>query len=577
MSRRRRGIAQALCLVAMALIAASAMSQDRAQPDDAAAMLAQDTKIYVNHDGSFDVSETTKVNAAAPLSFHRDLVFPGRKLKPSDVFVMGASENDEGVNLKVVPLGDGVRILAERTRRTGPRKFEMNYRVLNVPVADGELDWPVTLASNRLPLRHANLRVTLPEETPSNQIQPQFQLDGTPVWDGEHHVTGTKVFFDWPDGVEPGQALGAVITFPTIVAPRRFDPPKGPAWMFNGPLWLAVLALYYLAAKMIFTGGGGGKPVIVEYEAPPGWSAGAVRLLWHGIWDRECLATGLLGIAAKGGLTLGKQADGTWVATRTGDDHIPALTADERTLRSALFTFGHVVPFSGAKADTTELAELAFRRVLEARCMGEQPSDPAMLLIPGWLISLTGATLLLFGHDSRLALLGEIFVPSVIVLLALAVVMEVIPRAVLRALRAQTYFVVAICVAGLLGGGPAHWLAGTALLAGQLAASWWLPRQSPSDTPLLRKLRGFRWYLDTAEQPGMEACYKPSLHPELQASLLPYAMALDVGVTWNAHFAQALAKAAGQEDFIASLNPDHDHAALDLLAFAQSMARNVGG
>lgn len=576
MDRSRRGIARVLCLVAMAFVTPGAMSQDPAPSDDRAAMLTRDTSIWVNHDGSFDVSEITQVNAAAPSGFHRDLAFPGRKLKPSDVFLIAASENDEVVNLEVVPLGDGVRILAHPTRRTGPRKFEIGYRILYVPVDDGQLDWPLTLASNRLPLRHTSLRVTLPEETPSNQIQAQFQLDGMQVGEGEHRVTGTKVFLDWPGGIAPGQALGAVITFPRIVAARRFDPPRGPAWMFNGPLWLAVLALYYLAAKWLFTGGGEGKPVIVEYEAPPGWSAGAVRLLWHGSWDRECFATGVLGIAAKGGLTLGKQADGTWVATRAGDDHMPALTADERSLRSALFTFGHVVPFSGANADTTGLAELAFRRVLEVRCAREHPIDPAMLLIPGWLIALTGGTMLFFGHDSRFAMLGEIFVPSLIGALVVAIFMGVIPRGVLRAVRAQAYFLAAICAAGLLGGGwREDWLVGAVLLAGQLAASWWLPRQAPSDTPLLRKLRGFRWYLGTAEQPEMEACYKPSLHPELQASLLPYAMALDVEVTWNARFADTLAKSAGQADFTASLDPDHDQAALDLLAFAQSLAQQA--
>lgn len=567
-----------LSLVAMALVTFSALSQDPAPSGDQPAMLARDTHIWVNHDGSFDVSEITQVNAAAPRGFHRDLAFPGRKLKPSDVFLMAASENDKTVNAEAVPLGDGVRIDVHPTRRIGPRKFEIDYRILYGAVDEGRLDWPLTLASNQLPLQHASLRVTLPEETPSNQIHAQFQLDGRDVGEGELRVTANRVFLDWPGGVAPGQTLGAVITFPRLVAARQFDPPKGPAWMFNGPLWLAVLALYYVAAKLLFTGGGEGKPVIVEYKAPPGWSAGAVRLLWHGSWDDRCFATGVLGIAAKGGLKLGKQADGAWVATRTGDDHIPALTADERALRSALFTFGHVAPFSGANADSIGLAELAFRHALEARCASEQPVDPALLLIPGWLIALTGATLLFFGTDNRLALVGEIFVPGLIGALALAIFIGTVPRGVLRAIRAQTFFVTAICAVGLLGGGErADWLAGTALLLGQVAAGWWLPRQPPSDTPLLRKLRGFRWYLGTAEQPEMDARYKPSLHPELQASLLPYAMALDVEVTWNARFAEALAKTGLQADFITRLNPDHDQAALDLLAFVQSMAQQAAG
>jgi hypothetical protein len=580
-------IAQLLCLVAMALVAASAMAQDASQSGAEPAMRTLDTKIWVNHDYSIDVSEATAINEAAPGEFHRDLSFPGRKLEPRDVHMIGAGVNLEGVNATVAPLGDGMRFsvrptgrYAPPTRRPGMQLFGINYRVLYKAVGDdndnGEFEWPLTSAGDRLPLRGASLVVTLPEETPSNQIHAQFQLDGVPVAEGEHQVSGTRVSFRWDGIVAPGQVLSAVVTFPRVEAAPLFAPPKGPAWMFNAALWLVVFALYYLTAKVFFTGGGDGKPVIVEYEPPAGWSAGAARLLWRGSWDGRCLATGVLGIAAKGGLTLARQADGVWVATRTGDEHMPALTADERRLRSALFTFGHTAPFSGTNADSIGLAELAFQRALEERCAREHPLDPALLLIPGWLIALPAATLLFFGIDSRFAMIGEIFVPGVIGALALAILMGRIPLRILRATRAQTFFVAAICAAGLVGGGDrTDWLAGTALLAGQVVAGWWLPRERPRDTPLLRKLRGFRWYLGTAEQQEMDARYKPSLHPELQASLLPYAMALDVEVRWNARFAQALAETAVPMDFVASLNPDHDQAALDLLDFAQSLAQQV--
>ncbi|MGB3460741.1 MAG: hypothetical protein WBA33_02095 [Rhodanobacter lindaniclasticus] len=572
-SLARRRTSRMLCLVAMALVAGSAMAHDASQSGAEPTTMTRDTSIWVNHDYSIEVSETTQVNAATPWEFHRDLVLPGRKLALRDVFLMGAAENGEGVRAEVALLGDGVRITVHPTRRVGKQLFELDYRVLYQAVDDGKLVWPLTSATDRLSLQRASLAVRLPEETPTSQIQAQFQLDGAPVAAGDHRVTGTRVDLAWHDAVAPGQVLGAVLTFPEVAEASTPILPTGPAWMFNGAVWLAVLAAYYLLAKVFFTGGGDGKPVIVEYEPPTGWSAGAVRLLWRGGWDDRCFATGVLGIAAKGGLTLARQTDGTWVATRTGDERAPTLTRDEQRLRSALFTFGPTAKFSEAHADSTGLAELAFRRALENRCAGERPGDPAWLLIPGWLTALTGATLLFFGIDSPFVRLGEIVVPSLVGVLALAMLMDVVPLALLRATRAQVYFVAAIAAIGLLGGGDRlDWLAGTALLAGQVVAGWWLLRQPPRETPLRRKLRGFRWYLGTAEQQEMDARYKPSLHPELQASLLPYAMALDVAVTWNARFAHSLEEAGGQESFIASMNPDHDDAALDLLAFAQAMA-----
>lgn len=574
-SDRSRVIARLLCLVALALVTATAFSQDTSQSGTQPAMLSRDTNITVGDGHAIEVDETTRVNALAPSVFHRDLAFPGRQLQPIDVFFMGASESDQILNAEVVPWMDGVRIGVPAARHSRPREFEIEFRILHGVAAgdDGKLVWPITLASNRLPLQHARLQVTLPEETPSSQIHAHFQLDGVPVDQGQIHVSGTRVTLDWTAGIAPGQALDAVVTFPRVSGPWSFDPPKAPAWMFNGPLWLVVLALYCLIAKRLISGGAG-KPVIVEYEAPPGWSAGAIRLLWHGFWDRGCFAAGVLGIAAKGGLMLAQQADGSWMATRAGDDYMPTLTADERSLRRGLFTFGQTVSFSKESADSTGLAELAYRRAVEARCASERPLDPALLLMPGWFIALAAATLLFFGIDSRWAMIAEIIVVSLVGAFALAIVVGTVRLALLRAIRMQACFVAVIGAVGLLGGGHREdWLVGAVLLAGQVVAGWWLLRQAQADTPVLHKLRGFRWYLDTAEQQEMDARYKPSLHPELQASLLPYAMALDVAVTWNAHFAQALAQTQGQPDFMAGLNPDHDQAALDLLAFAQSMVQ----
>jgi hypothetical protein len=479
----------------------------------------------------------------------------------------------------VTQLGDGVRISVRPTRRTGPREFQLEYRVLYGVTGHfgNTLYWPLAVDSNPLPVQHASLRVTLPEETPPDQVHAQLQLDGADPGDqtGDNPVSGYHVSLAWPQGLEPGHTLAAVITYPEVSDSSVLTlVPRGPAWLFNGPLWLGMLALYYLAAKFFFTGGGDGKPVIAEYAAPVGWSAGAMRLLWHGTWDRKCFATGLLGIAAKGGLNLDKHADGGWVATRTGADLIPALTADENSLRSALFAFGHTAPFSDTNADSIGVAELKYRRVVESRCARERPLDPAFLLVPGWLIALPGAALLFFGADARFAIFAEVLLPTFLAGIAVAILIGLIPKQILRAIRTQAILMALICVAGLLfGAGRANWLAGAALLAGQVAAGWWLPRQPPKATSLLRQLRGFRWYLGTAEQQDMDARFKPSLHPELQASLLPYAMALDVEVAWNARFAGEIGRTGQQVDFVASLNPDHDRAALDLLAFAEAVSK----
>lgn len=577
--RTRRGIARILCLVALALVATTATAQQTGQDDGSPTILARDAKLYVHYDGSVDVSEITRVNAVAPRIFHRDLVFPGRKVKPDDIFVLEASENDATVNAEVTQLGDGVRIsIPQPTRRIGPREFDLEYRLL-YGVRDQQLDWPLTSASNPLPVQQASLRVTLPEETPSDQIHAQFQLDGANLGGAhaDNAVTGTHVSLTWPQGIKPGQALSAVLTFPEVSdSSMASNTPHGPAWLHDGRAWLALLVLYYLVVKFAFTGRRDNQPVIAEYAAPSGWSAAAVRLLWHNGYDHKCFSAGILGIAAKGGLTLDKRADGAWVATRTGADEIPALTLDERALRAALFTFNHTITFTGPDADSLDVAETSFRGILESRCASERPMSLAGLLIPGWIIAVFGAVNMYSAGRNPAYLAAELIGATTVAAIAVAVLTKTVPGGLLRAIKVQGLLAAVVCVgARLARTGTIQWLWIVALLGGQVAAACWLLRQHGKETPLLLKIHGFRWYLATAEQQDMQARYKPSLHPELQASLLPYAMALDVEVEWNAHFART-AKSAEPQDFIAGIDREssaHADAAADLLNFAQSMAR----
>jgi hypothetical protein len=329
--------------------------------------------------------------------------------------------------------------------------------------------------------------------------------------------------------------------------------PHRPAWLHDGRAWLALLALYYLVVKFTFTGRRDNRPVIAEYAAPSGWSAAAVRLLWHNGYDHKCFSAGILGIAAKGGLTL-----------------------DERALRAALFTFNHTITFTGPDADSLDVAETSFRRTLESRCASERPMSLAGLLIPGWTIAVFGAVYMYSVGRNPAYLAAELIGVTTVAAIALAVLAKAVPGGLLRAIKVQGTLAAIVCAgAWLAGTGAIQWLWIVALLGGQVAAAWWLLRQHGKETPLLLKIHGFRWYLATAEQQDMQARYKPSLHPELQASLLPYAMALDVEVEWNAHF-ERTAKAAKPQDFIAGIDREssaHADAAADLLNFAQSMAQ----
>jgi hypothetical protein len=259
-----------------------------------------------------------------------------------------------------------------------------------------------------------------------------------------------------------------------------------------------------------------------------------------------------------------------------GDEMFPGLTVDEHALRSSLFTLAPSVAFTRENAEGLDLVETRFRAVLERHCSRERPASLDILSLPGWMAVLAALGSLYFGDKDPTQLAAQVIAAIAVTGVALYVRTRFVPRGLRRAIRVQAVGAAVICAAALATGvDPVSGMWMAVLLAAQVFAGWWLLRLPPPDTELLRKLRGFRWYLSTAEQPDMDARYKPSLHPELRASFMPYAMALDVEVAWNRQFAGTLRQAADQ-GFVTELSQQragHTEAAVDLLAFARALSR----
>ncbi|MGN2245614.1 DUF2207 family protein [Frateuria sp. GZRR35] len=578
-----------LLLAWLALVATGVHAQYAGQDNGKPDIISRDASIQVNDDDSITVTETTRVGRAAPLPFHRDLALGNRNWSASDVTVLEATQNGEPVETQVDDHAGGVRISTGSTGAEGTREYTLVYRLGHAVVhyGDGDrLDWPVASRSNPLELRDAQVKVLLPDGTAPQRTRAWFRLGTTDLgshWE-ENRVRGDEVSLYWPSGLGAGQTLSVAVTYPhggAAAVPGNASKTPGmaapPRWVFDGRVWLALLVAYYLAVKFLFTGSAQRKAVIAEYGPPGGYSAAALRLLWHQAYDDKCLAAGILGIAAKGGLCISREADGSYVATRAGDEVHPGLTMDEHILRSSLFTLAPSVAFTRQNADGLDLVESRFRAVLEQRCSRERTASPDTLLLPGWLVVMAALGFLYFGGRDPLQLAAQLIASVAVAGIAVVTLVRFVPHGLLRAIRLQAGVAVAICAAAWATGvDPANGVWMAVLLAAQIFAGWWLPRLPPRDTELLRKLRGFRWYLATAEQQDMDARYKPSLHPELQASLLPYAMALDVEVAWNRRFAGTLQQ-AGEQGFVTELSQrraGHTEAAVDLLAFARAMSKS---
>lgn len=91
---------------------------------------------------------------------------------------------------------------------------------------------------------------------------------------------------------------------------------------------------------------------------------------------------------------------------------------------------------------------------------------------------------------------------------------------------------------------PAGTLLSIILAAGGFVLCWFfLPRRSEAGQRLLAQAEGVEMYLKTAEEHRFEALYSPDEKVRHFESLLPYALALDVGETWANSFAEYCKKA----------------------------------
>ena len=195
-------------------------------------------------------------------------------------------------------------------------------------------------------------------------------------WGGQLTVSKASAVVELPAGIEAslGKRAQGIEAEPTpsgvkfLVSPvmnRRFSPtlslhwPPGllapaayegesfaeahPGVVVSLALFAAAL-LYYLLAWLL-VGKDPEKGVIIpRFDPPPGYSPGALRYLRRMKYDQTCMTAGLLGVAAKGKVSIEEQ--GGAYTVRPGNGKPPplafALTPDERALRDNLVGSGKV-------------------------------------------------------------------------------------------------------------------------------------------------------------------------------------------------------------------------------------------
>ena len=364
---------------------------------------------------------------------------------------------------------------------------------------------------------------------------------------------------------------------PGLLAPVAYEEDsflEAHPWVVFSLVLFAGALLYYLLA-WVAVGRDPKEGVIIPQFAPPaGYSPGAVRYLDRMKYDETCMAAGLLGLAAKGVVTI-KESGGTYtVRKRSKPPRLPSggppplpstLTPEERALCDKLVGSGKIVledenwkKIRGAR----KAHEFRISRKLEKthflRNMG--------WWFPGLFLTLVG--MLVFypaiGAMGPMIVIGPVFVwmtwwaPASLWKAFTSWGAGSKAMAIILAAVSLPVCAFGLLILVILTRGSGAWAAMGLLYPAALNLIFYHLIKAP--TPLGRKVldhvEGFRHYLSVAEEERLNLENPPEKTPELFEQFLPYALALGCEQQWSQKF-DAVLRAAGQSPGSSDWTPSY--------------------
>ncbi|GAB1408220.1 hypothetical protein MASR1M8_21390 [Thermomonas brevis] len=501
-------------LLASLALAAPALAQER--------ILAYDSDVAINADGSIDVEERIRVRAEGdnirrgiyrefPTRYHDrrgNRVVVGFEVKevlrdgrPEPWFIErqsnGVRINTGNDDLLPVPAEYSYTLRYRTTRQLG--FFD----------AHDELYWNAIGTGWMFPIESGRVRLRLPQPVPTADLR----LDG---YSGRQGAQGRNFSAvadapgeaEWTlvEPLQPREGLTVVLGFPKgiVTAPSRTQRLR---WLLtdNRGLLVALLALMGLVAYCVRRWHQVGRDpapgiVIARYEPPAGYSPAALRFIQRMGHDTRCFSSDLLDLAVRGCLRIDREKrllKDEWTLTRLPGGNGGALPPAQHRLLEALFAKGPTLALTSKNASTMQAAGSEQLKSLEAAY-----SDR------------------MFKRHG-----GSIIVASLIVVFGLIVAFD-------------------------LSDGAGHLLliGVAALMVAVLVAFAMLVRApTPEGRALLDEIEGLKRYLSVAERDElarMAAPDEPQLDAERYQALLPYAVALEVEDAWTEKFTLAVGAAA---------------------------------
>ena len=501
-------------VVLLLLLSAPLAAQER--------ILAYDSTIQVQVDGSLDVSERIVVHAdgnQVRRGIYRDFPTRYKDHHGNRVIVgfevLGVLRDGQPTPWFSERRGNGIRINTgndDLLPVPADYAYTLHYRVtreLGFFADHDELYWNVTGTGWDFAVERAGAEVRLPEPVPVAAMHAQG-------YTGAQGATGQDYVAQLPApglarwhvtrALAPRENLTIVLSFPKglVAEPTRA---QRIAWFLKdnrGVLvallgWLVLFVYCVLRWRKVGRDPAKGV-VIARYDPPTGHSPAALRYMQRMGYDTRCFSADLLSLAVDGALRIHREdhlLKDDWQLEKTAA--APPMDAAQRILLGKLFPGDarmlelrstHAATISGAQAAHTSVLAKRFQPEFFRRNLGSAGIGLAILLATGAL---------------AFALSGGAGIPAIMLVMVLMVLVLGVFTVLVKA-------------------------------------------PTPAGRKLLDEIEGLKLYLGVAERDELARLPGPEAPPVLDAQryerLLPYAVALDVEEAWTRQFTLAVGVAA---------------------------------
>ena len=544
-----------------------------------------DSRITVNSDGSMQVVETIVVEAAGVDIVHgiyRD--FPVHYSDPAgkhksvlfDIVRVRRDGNTESYHTE--DQGDDVRVYfgsSSYDLPPGIHTYQFAYRVnreLGFFKDHDELYWNVTGNRWKFPIDVATATVLLP----ANVRNLVTGLEGYTGYKGKksHAYTAKRDEDSNPtfraENLAPQQGLTIVVTWPkgliaepTAEQKRAWFIADNKSLIFGIAGWIVVLLYYVMIWGMVGRDPARGT-IVPLYGPPDNMSPAAMRFLQRMGFDEKAFTAAIMGLAAKGYLTIEQDESKTYklVRRKNATDQYSDLSADEKSLVRILFEDGSPLVLENKNHSLLSRARKAVENNLHATMETTYFLTNARYLWPGIVMSvLTIATVVLMTGGPMLPvalfmsvwLTGWSFGVYMLVSSVIRAWKSVRTEGVLGAGQAGflTLFSLPFIAGECVGLGLLIWACGPAA-TGVIAAviglnvlfHHLLKAPTLAGRALMDRVEGFKMFLTAVDADRLQTIARPDKTPQLFERFLPYAFALGVEHAWAQQFSQVLASAA---------------------------------